>query len=56
MARHQVTELPPVEPKVVEYQCHTITCLACEAQNRAEWLSDRPAGSLGRGFEPRWAT
>jgi transposase len=46
-ARHQVTELPPVKPEVVEYQCHTITCLACGAQNRGEWPSDMPAGSFG---------
>jgi transposase len=45
--RHQVTELPPVKPEVVEYQCHTITCLACGAQNRAEWPSGVPAGSFG---------
>jgi transposase len=46
-ARHQVTELPPVKPEVVEYQCHTITCLACGAQNCAEWPSDMPVGSFG---------
>lgn len=46
-ARHQVTELPPVKPEVVEYQCHTIPCLACGAQNCAEWPSDMPAGSFG---------
>jgi len=46
-ARHQVTELPPVKPEVIEYRRHTITCLACGAQNRAEWPSDMPAGSFG---------
>ena len=46
-ARHQVTELPPVKPEVIEYQRHTITCLACGAQNGAEWPSDMPSGSFG---------
>lgn len=46
-ARHQVTELPPVKPDVIEYQRHTITCLACGAQNGAEWPSDMPSGSFG---------
>lgn len=46
-ARHQVMDLPPVKPEVIEYQRHTITCLACGAQNRAAWPSDMPAGSFG---------
>ncbi|MEW6206677.1 MAG: DUF6444 domain-containing protein, partial [Pseudomonadota bacterium] len=31
--RHQVSELPRVEPEVIEYQLHTLTCCACGAQN-----------------------
>jgi transposase len=46
-ARHQVTELPRVEPEVVEYRQHTITCLACGAQTTPEWPVDMPSGSFG---------
>jgi len=35
--RHQVSELPRMEPDVTEYQQHTLTCLACGTQNTAEW-------------------
>lgn len=46
-ARHQVTELPEVKPEVIEYQQHTITCLACGTKNRSEWPSDVPTGCFG---------
>lgn len=46
-ACHQVTELPRVEPEVVEYRQHTITCLACGAQTTPEWPGDMPMGSFG---------
>jgi transposase len=46
-ARHQVTELPRVEPEVVEYRQHTITCLACGAQTTPDWPVDMPLGSFG---------
>jgi len=45
--RHQITELPPVKPEVIEYQQHTITCLACGAQNRGEWPAEIPTGAFG---------
>lgn len=46
-ARHQVTELPRIEPEVVEYQQHTLTYLACGAQTTAELPRDMPAGCFG---------
>jgi len=46
-ARHQVTELPRVEPEVVEYRQHTITCLACGAQTTPNWPVEMPSGSFG---------
>lgn len=46
-ARHQVTELPRIEPEVVEYQRHTLTCLACGARTAAEWPAEMPSGSFG---------
>jgi transposase len=45
--RHQVTELPRVEPEVTEYRQHTLTCLACGAQTQAEGPADMPSGSFG---------
>ena len=45
--RHQVSEVPRVEPEIVEYQRHSVTCLACGADNQAEWPADMPRGSFG---------
>jgi transposase len=45
--RHQVTELPRIEPEVIEYRQHTLTCLACGAKTSAEQPVDMPAGSFG---------
>jgi hypothetical protein len=45
--RHQVSELPRVEPEITEYQQHTLTCLACGTQTSGEWLGEMPAGSFG---------
>lgn len=45
--RHQVTELPRVEPHVTEYRRHTLTCLACGAHTVADWSADMPAGDFG---------
>ena len=50
-ARHQVTELPPVKPEVIEYQRHTVRCLACGAQNQGQWPCDMPTGSFGPRVE-----
>jgi len=32
--RHQVTDLPRIQPGVTEYQRHTVTCLACGKTGR----------------------
>jgi len=45
--RHQVSELPKIAPIIVEYQRHTLNCIVCGAQNRAEWSKDMPKGSFG---------
>jgi len=47
--RHQVTEIPPLEPHVTEYQLHTLTCDQCGKQTRAEL----PVGVPRRAFGPR---
>ena len=45
--RHQVSELPHIEPEVVEYQLHKLTCPACGEVNRGEWSDAMPSGSFG---------
>jgi transposase len=47
--RHQVTELPPVQPVVTEYQLHCLVCPACRATTRAALPLGVPPG----GFGPR---
>lgn len=45
--RHQVSELPKIAPIIVEYQRHTLKCIVCGTQNRAEWPKEMPKGSFG---------
>jgi len=45
--RHQVCELPPIEPEVVEYQVHTLRCLHCGHKNCADWPVGMPTGHFG---------
>jgi len=49
--RHQVVDLPPIQPVVTEYQLHALTCGACQAVTRA----DLPAGAPRGLFSPRVA-
>jgi transposase len=46
-SRHQVTELPRIEPEVIEYQVHCLRCLACGQETRGAWPAEMPAGSFG---------
>ncbi len=48
-ARHQVAEVPRVEPEVTEYRQHTLTCACCGAHTTAPWPQGMPRG----GFGPR---
>ena len=34
--RHQVTELPPIEPYVTEHQIHSLKCACCGKKNRGQ--------------------
>jgi len=45
--RHQVTELPRIEPEVVEYRRHTMTCLVCGTQTTPDWPVEMSPGSFG---------
>ncbi len=49
--RHQVSELPRIMPKIVEYQKHTLTCLAFVTKNEAEWPTEMPKGSFGERIQ-----
>lgn len=44
--RHQVTELPPVVPTVVEHRLHSLEC-SCGERTRAELPAGVPTGSFG---------
>jgi transposase len=45
--RHQVSELPEIQPEIIEYQLHSLTCHACGKKNQGLWPSDMPSGSFG---------
>lgn len=49
--RHQVSELPRIEPEIVEYQRHTLNCCVCGTCNRADWPAEMPRGSFGAGLQ-----
>jgi transposase len=46
-ARHQVTEVPRVRPKVTEYRRHTLRCPDCGVATTADWPVEMPSGSFG---------
>ena len=45
--RHQVTELPPVQATVTEYQLHRLGCVACGTSTRAQLPKGVPTGAFG---------
>jgi transposase len=44
--RHQVTELPPVQARIIEYQCHRVICPECGESTRAA-VPELAAGHFG---------
>jgi len=44
--RHQVTDLPPVEPVVTEYQRHALVCEHCQTVTRAALPAGVPRGNF----------
>lgn len=44
--RHQVTELPPIQARIVEYQCHRVVCPECGQSTRAA-LPEDVVGDFG---------
>lgn len=45
--RHQVTEIPPVKPEVIEYRLHTLVCPYCRQKNQAGLPAGVPVGAFG---------
>jgi len=45
--RHQVIELPPIQPVVTEYQWHQLVCAICGEVTRAPWPMGVPSGTYG---------
>ena len=45
--RHQVAEIPPIRPEVIEYQIHRLTCPDCGTTTRAPLPEGVPSGSFG---------
>lgn len=45
--RHQVSELPKIEPIITEYQQHRLTCNCCGTTTRATLPSGVPTGQFG---------
>jgi transposase len=46
-ARHQTTEIPPVQAEVTEYRRHTLACAACGVKTKAQWSAEVPKGGFG---------
>jgi len=44
--RHQVTELPPIQARIIEYQCRRVICAECGESTRAA-VPELAAGHLG---------
>jgi transposase len=44
--RHQVTELPPIQARTIEYQCHRVVCPECGESTRAT-VPEEATGRFG---------
>lgn len=45
--RHQVIEIPPIQPGVTAYPWHQLACPACGETTRAPWPAGVPSGTYG---------
>src|SRR5215468_10226081 len=45
--RHQLMEIPSIQPVVTEYQWHQLVCPACGETTRAPWPAGVPSGTYG---------
>ncbi len=44
--RHQVTEMPPIQARIIEYQCHRVICPECGESTRAT-VPEEATGHFG---------
>ena len=44
--RHQITELPPIQARTIEYQCHRVVCPECGESTRAA-VPEEASGHFG---------
>lgn len=49
--RHQVTEIPPVKPVIIEYLLHRLICPNCSGATRAELPPGVPAKMIGPALQ-----
>ena len=49
--RHQVTEIPPVKPVIIEYLLHRLICPNCSRATRAELPPGVPAKMIGPALQ-----
>jgi transposase len=45
--RHQVAEIPPLQPEVTEYRLHRLSCSSCGTRTCASLPAGVPAGAFG---------
>jgi transposase len=45
--RHQVADIPPIQPEVTEYRLHRLICTACGTRTCASLPAGVPAGAFG---------
>jgi transposase len=45
--RHQVIEIPPIQPVVTDYQWHQLVCPDCGEATRAPWPAGVPSSTYG---------
>ena len=45
--RHQIVDIPPIEPHIVEYILHRLTCATCGESTRASLPDDTHASNFG---------
>jgi transposase len=45
--RHQVAEIPPIQPHVTEYKIHTLACPRCGGQTTGSLPAGTPSGCFG---------
>lgn len=45
--RHQVTEIPPVQPHITENRFHDVQCPCCNRKNECPWPISVPRSSFG---------